>query len=92
MIGAGRHLQGKPAVVGESVERASGRAMTIVSRGALESMGESEYGLKAVGTGPFKVTEHQLGQSMTLERFGQFIRTESARWAKVIRERDIRVQ
>jgi tripartite-type tricarboxylate transporter receptor subunit TctC len=29
---------------------------------------------------------------MTLERFAQFIRTESARWAKVIRERNIRAQ
>ena len=31
-------------------------------------------------------------EAMTLERFAQFIRTESARWAKVIRARDIRVQ
>jgi tripartite-type tricarboxylate transporter receptor subunit TctC len=31
-------------------------------------------------------------EAMTLERFGQFIRTESARWAKVIRERNIRAQ
>ena len=31
-------------------------------------------------------------EAMTLERFTQFMRTESARWAKVIRERDIRVQ
>lgn len=52
----------------KTLERSSGRAMTIVSRGALESMGASEYGLKAVGTGPFKVTSHQLGQAMTLER------------------------
>ncbi len=52
----------------KTLERSSGRAMTIVSRGAIESMGLSEYGLKAVGTGPFKVTDHQLGQSMTLER------------------------
>jgi hypothetical protein len=29
---------------------------------------------------------------MTLERFAQFMRSESARWAKVIRERDIRAQ
>lgn len=41
--------------------------------------------------------ERLLGQgadheAMTLERFAQFIRTESARWAKVIRERDIRAQ
>ncbi|MEM7210595.1 MAG: ABC transporter substrate-binding protein [Pseudomonadota bacterium] len=52
----------------KTLERSSGRAMTIVSRGAIESMGLSDYGLKAVGTGPFKVTDHQLGQSMTLER------------------------
>ena len=31
-------------------------------------------------------------EAMTLERFAQFIRTESARWAKVIRERNIRAQ
>jgi len=31
-------------------------------------------------------------EAMTLERFSQFIRIESARWAKVIRERNIRVQ
>jgi hypothetical protein len=29
---------------------------------------------------------------MTNERFAQFIRAESARWAKVIRERNIRAQ
>jgi tripartite-type tricarboxylate transporter receptor subunit TctC len=33
--------------------------------------------------------EHEV---MTLERFAQFIRTESTRWAKVIRERNIRAQ
>jgi len=31
-------------------------------------------------------------EAMTLERFAQFMRTESARWAKVIRERNIRAQ
>jgi tripartite-type tricarboxylate transporter receptor subunit TctC len=31
-------------------------------------------------------------EAMTLERFGQFMRSESTRWAKVIRERDIRAQ
>ena len=62
-----RHLPQASLLV-KTLERSSGRAMTIVSRGAIESMGASEYGLKAVGTGPFKVTDHQLGQSMTLER------------------------
>ncbi len=49
------------------LERSSGRAMTIVSRGALEKMGKSAYGLMPVGTGPFKVTAHQLGQTVVLE-------------------------
>ncbi len=31
-------------------------------------------------------------EAMTLERFAQFIRSESARWAKIIRERNIRAQ
>jgi tripartite-type tricarboxylate transporter receptor subunit TctC len=31
-------------------------------------------------------------EAMTLERFAQFIRIESARWAKIIRERNIRAQ
>ena len=31
-------------------------------------------------------------EAMTLERFVQFMRSESARWAKVIRERNVRAQ
>jgi tripartite-type tricarboxylate transporter receptor subunit TctC len=31
-------------------------------------------------------------EAMTLERFAQFIRTESARWGKNIRERNVRAQ
>ena len=52
----------------KTMERASGRAMTIVSRGALEAVGPAQYGLVPVGTGPFRVTEHQLGQGVVLER------------------------
>ena len=52
----------------KTLERSSGRAMTIVSRGALESMGESQYGLTPVGTGPFRITFHELGQGVVLER------------------------
>ena len=52
----------------KTLERSSGRAMTIVSRGALSSMGDSQYGLTPVGTGPFKITAHQLGQGVKLER------------------------
>ena len=52
----------------KTLERSSGRAMTIVSRGALESMGKSQYGLTPVGTGPFRITFHELGQGVVLER------------------------
>jgi len=52
----------------KTLERSSGRAMTIVSRGALASMGDAQYGLTPVGTGPFKITFHELGQSVVLER------------------------
>jgi ABC-type transport system substrate-binding protein len=52
----------------KTLERSSGRAMTIVSRGALASMGKVQYGLMPVGTGPFKITYHKLGQGVKLER------------------------
>jgi ABC-type transport system substrate-binding protein len=52
----------------KTLERSSGRAMTIVSRGALESMGPAQYGLAPVGTGPFRLTSHKLGQGVVLER------------------------
>jgi ABC-type transport system substrate-binding protein len=68
----------------KTLERSSGRAMTIVSRGALESMGDSAYGLMPVGTGPFKVTDHQLGQSITLERNEKFYDPERPKLDKVV--------
>jgi ABC-type transport system substrate-binding protein len=56
----------------KTLERASGRAMTIVSKNAIESMGLAQYGLMPVGTGPFKVVEHMLGQAVVLERFENY--------------------
>jgi len=52
----------------KALERASGRAMTIVSRGGLEQLGLAQYGLTPVGTGPFKITEHELGSRVVLEK------------------------
>ena len=68
----------------KALERASGRAMTIVSRGAIESMGLSQYGLTPVGTGAFKVTEHQLGQGVVLERFDDYFDAQRPKLDKVI--------
>jgi peptide/nickel transport system substrate-binding protein len=56
----------------KTLERASGRAMTIVNGRALEEMGTEQYGLTPVGTGPFKVVEHQLGQGVVVERFDNY--------------------
>ena len=70
--------------LGKTLERSSGRAMGIVSRGALASMGDQEYALKAVGTGPFKVTAHTLGQDMVLERFENYYDPERPKLDKVI--------
>jgi peptide/nickel transport system substrate-binding protein len=68
----------------KTLERASGRAMTIVSRGALEAMGAADYGLTPVGTGPFKVTEHQLGQGVTLEKFADYYDPQRPKLDKVV--------
>ncbi|MEM1344441.1 MAG: ABC transporter substrate-binding protein [Pseudomonadota bacterium] len=68
----------------KTTERASGRALTIVSRGALESMGLAQYGLTPVGTGPFRITEHQLGQGVVMERFDGFYDPERPKLDKVV--------
>ncbi|MFQ5973381.1 MAG: ABC transporter substrate-binding protein, partial [Alphaproteobacteria bacterium] len=67
----------------KTLERSSGRALTIVSRGGLEQLGEPQYGLTPVGTGPFRVTSHQLGQSVVLERFDQYYDPERPKLDKV---------
>ena len=65
---------GKPqaSLLTKTLQRSFGRAMTIVNRKAIESLGDAGYGLAPVGTGPFKVTEHQLGQGVVLERFDDY--------------------
>ena len=56
----------------KALERASGRAMTIVSRGGLEALGDAGYGLAPIGTGPYRVTSHVLGQGVELEKFENY--------------------
>ncbi len=68
----------------KALERASGRAMTIVSKGGIESLGLAQYGLTPIGTGPFKVTEHQLGQGVVLEKFEDYFDPERPLLDKII--------
>ncbi|MFQ5854137.1 MAG: ABC transporter substrate-binding protein [Anaerolineae bacterium] len=67
----------------KTLERSSGRAMTIVNRRALEELGPEQYGLTPVGTGPFQVTEHQLGQGVVIERFDKYYDPERPKLDKV---------
>lgn len=68
----------------KALERSSGRAMTIVSRGALDKLGAARYGLMPVGTGPFKIVEHQLGQGVVLEKFDKYYDPDRPKLDKVI--------
>lgn len=68
----------------KALERASGRAMTIVSRGALEEMGLAQYGLTPVGTGPFRITEHELGGRIVMEKFENYFDPERPKLDGVI--------
>lgn len=49
-----------------------GRILSPVNERALNQLGATRYGLTPVGTGPFKITAHQPGTSLTLSRFDQY--------------------
>ena len=67
----------------KTLERSSGRAMTIVSQKAIEELGLEQYALTPIGTGPFKVTSHELGQSLVLEKFENYYDPERPKLDKV---------
>jgi len=69
--------------LGKTLERSAGRAMTIVSRGGLEKLGTAQYGLTPVGTGPFRITDHQLGQRVVLEKFENYYDPERPKLDKI---------
>jgi peptide/nickel transport system substrate-binding protein len=68
----------------KTTERASGRALTIVSGRALDELGEAQYGLTPVGTGPFRVVDHTLGQPVTLEAFEDYYDPSRPKLERVI--------
>lgn len=47
----------------------------VVSQSAIEEMGAEEYNLNPVGTGPFEVTEHDLGSVLRVEAHEGYHRT-----------------
>ncbi|GGL61214.1 ABC transporter substrate-binding protein [Halocalculus aciditolerans] len=56
--------------------RGPGRAATIVCQDAIEEMGEDQYAITPVGTGPFEVAEHQVGSQLTLDAYDDYFETD----------------
>jgi peptide/nickel transport system substrate-binding protein len=56
--------------------RGPGRAATIVNKEAIEKMGKDQYTITPVGTGPFKVTEHNIGSRIKLDAFEDYFETD----------------
>lgn len=55
--------------------RGPGRAAAIMNKTAVEEMGD-RYKTEPVGTGPFKVAEHDVGNSLKLDRFEDYFKTD----------------
>ncbi|MDR7481801.1 MAG: ABC transporter substrate-binding protein [Armatimonadota bacterium] len=53
-------------------ERSSGRALTIVNRRAIQQLGREGHTRRPVGTGPFRIVEHRLGERLVLEKFPDY--------------------
>ncbi|ERH13965.1 MAG: ABC-type dipeptide transport system, periplasmic component [halophilic archaeon J07HB67] len=57
--------------------RGPGRAATIVSQDAIEEMGADQYSVTPVGTGPFQVTDHEVGSSITMDAYDDYFETDA---------------
>lgn len=57
--------------------RVDGRASTVVSKDAIEEMGSEQYNVAPVGTGPFKVADHEPGSHITLDAFEDYFESDS---------------
>jgi len=56
--------------------RGPGRAATIVSQDAVESMGADQYSVAPVGTGPFQVESHDVGSEIVLTANEDYFETD----------------
>ncbi|WP_374442005.1 ABC transporter substrate-binding protein [Stella sp.] len=68
----------------KTTERSSGRVLTILNKTAIEKMGEAAHGLAPVGTGPFRIAQHTLAQSLTMERFDRYYDPERPKLDRVV--------
>ncbi len=56
--------------------RGPGRAATIVSEESIQDMGSDQYAVAPVGTGPFRVAEHEVGSELRLEAHDDYFETD----------------
>jgi peptide/nickel transport system substrate-binding protein len=56
--------------------RGPGRAATIVNQEAIEEMGQEQYSISPVGTGPFQVANHEVGSRIVLEAYDDYFGTD----------------
>lgn len=64
-------------------ERSSGRALAIVNRRAVQELGKDGHNRRPVGTGPFRVAEHRLGERLVLDKFPDYYLSERPRVDRV---------
>ena len=53
-----------------------GRAANVINQTALEEMGREDFKRAPVGTGPFKVASHDVGEKIELEAFDEYYDTD----------------
>ena len=51
------------------------RFLFIVPKALIEKVGDDAFGQEPVGTGPYMISEHKVGESLTLKAFRGFFRT-----------------
>jgi peptide/nickel transport system substrate-binding protein len=56
--------------------RGPGRAATIVCKEAIEEMGNEQYAVEPVGTGPFEVASHNVGSELVLNAYDDYFGTD----------------
>jgi peptide/nickel transport system substrate-binding protein len=70
------NLESPNAVMLIYLTRGPGRAATIVNQEAIEELGQDQYTVTPVGTGPFEVVEHDVGNSVTLDAYDDYFETD----------------
>lgn len=67
-----------------TVTRGPGRALVPVNKRAITELGDKQYGIMPVGTGPFKVVKNEVGSTLELDAFKDYYESGKPYLDKVI--------